>query len=166
MNNTIRILLPVCAALLLAACEQPEPEAEQPVAPEATSETAVGGDTLVSIDADGNIAPFGYASKQPVPVPDAPAAAGTVAAAAASSATYSVHCVACHGADAAGVEGLGLNLVESQLVASASPAELTAFLKEGRLPDSPDSVTGIPMPAFAWMTDEQLAEVTAYLKSL
>ncbi len=65
-----------------------------------------------------------------------------------------------------GVEGLGLNLVESELVAGSSPDELIAFFQAGRQPGSPDSVTGVPMPAFAWMEAADLAEIAGYLKSL
>ena len=118
----------------------------------------------MSIDADGNIAPFGFASKQPVPVAELEVVPAETSA--ASSDIYNIHCIACHGADAKGVEGLGLSLADSQLVASSSEAELSAFLKVGRLPDSPDSVTGVPMPPFAWMSDEELTDVTGYLKSL
>ena len=130
------------------------------------------GEKLASVDENGNVAPFGFASRQPVNVPPAEGAEEAtvgeeaMAAADASSALYTTHCVACHGADAQGVQGLGLNLVESQLVAGSDEAALAEFLKVGRLPDSPDSVTGVPMPAFAWMSDEQLTEITGYLKSL
>jgi mono/diheme cytochrome c family protein len=148
---------------ILTGCEQPAPEAEPPLEVEAPEGNA--GDGLASIDADGNIAPFGFASKEPVPVPE-PTVVVIDNASAASSDTYNIHCIACHGADAQGVEGLGLNLADSQLVASSSEAELVAFLKVGRLSDSPDSVTGVPMPAFAWMSDAELTDVTGYLKSL
>lgn len=156
---------------ILTGCEQPAPEAEGSLEVEAEAEAPEGnaganiGKGLVSIDADGNIAPFGFASKQPVPVPE-PASVAIVATSAASSDIYNIHCIACHGADAQGVEGLGLSLADSQLVASSSEAELAAFLKVGRLPDSPDSVTGVPMPAFAWMSDAELTDVMGYLKSL
>jgi len=72
----------------------------------------------------------------------------------------------CHGADAKGVEGLGLTLAGSQLVADSSQAELVELLKAGRMPGSPDSITGIPMPSFAWMPQGDLEEVAGYLKTL
>ena len=160
MNRAIQIFGLAFALLLLTACEQPAPEAESVAETEQAAET--GSNELASIDADGNIAPFGFASRQPVPVGELDVAKTEVA----SSSLYSVHCVACHGVDATGVQGLGLNLVESELVATSTDAELTAFLKEGRLSDSPDSVTGVPMPSFVWMSDADLAEVTGYLKGL
>jgi mono/diheme cytochrome c family protein len=92
--------------------------------------------------------------------------AATVAAAdtGGGAALFGTHCAACHGADGQGVEGLGLNLVASSLVADSSEAALQAFLRKGRMPGDPGSVTGVPMPAFAWMSPEQLQQVAAYVK--
>ncbi len=124
-------------------------------------------DGVPSVDAAGNVAPFGMASRAQREVAAAPVEpVASAAAAAPASAVYAANCVACHGADAQGVEGLGLNLVASQLVAGSSAAELVEFLKAGRMPGSPDSVTGVPMPAFAWLPQADLDEVAAYLKSL
>ena len=150
-------------ALLLAACGQPAEEASEP-APAAEAPTA-STDEVTSVDADGNVAPFGMASRQPVEVPPLEDAAAATTAA-ADPGLYRVQCAACHGADAKGVEGLGLNLVDSDLVNNSSPEDLRAFLKAGRTPDSPDSVSGIPMPGFAWMEDAQLDEIVGYIQSL
>jgi disulfide bond formation protein DsbB len=95
-----------------------------------------------------------------------PAPVAAAVASASNSAVYVTQCSACHGADAKGVTGLGLDLTASQLVAESSPAEIVAFLKVGRLPGSPDSVTDVPMPAFAWMAPADLDEISAYLQSL
>jgi mono/diheme cytochrome c family protein len=166
-NFFSQLIIAALATLFLIGCGQPAPDVvEDAAAPEsAESAPAANDGPLVSIDADGNIAPFGMASRQPVPVPE-PEAAVPVAQAGAASAVYAVQCVACHGADAKGVEGLGLSLVESELVAGSSPDELVAFLQAGRQPGSPDSVTNVPMPAFAWMSAADLAEVAGYIKSL
>ena len=59
-----------------------------------------------------------------------------------------------------------LRQAKYQLANASSEEELTAFLKAGRAADSPDSVSNVPMPGFAWMGDEELSEITAYLKSL
>ena len=150
--------------LTLTACEQPAPEAEQAV--DVAPAESAPADTVTSIDADGNVAPFGMASRQPVPVADPEPVATVADAGAATSDLYNIHCIACHGADAKGVQGLGLNLVDSELVNGSSEAELAAFLKAGRAADAPDSVSNVPMPGFAWMGDEELGEITAYLKSL
>ena len=167
MTKSMKLAGLTLVLMVLSACEQPAPQTEQP-APESASQAAPA-DSVSSIDDAGNVAPFGMAARQPVPVPDAePTAAAepATATAAASSGLFKIHCVACHGADAKGVPGLGLNLVESQLVATSSPDELVVFLKAGRAADSPDNVTKVPMPGFAWMTDADLDEVTGYLKSL
>ena len=171
MTNSIRFLAPVCGLLLLAGCGQPDTGQQEDAAAPAEAAAAAentGGERerVTSIDADGNVAPFGMASRQPVPVEDAPVAAVADAGSAATSELYGQQCQACHGADARGVQGLGLNLVGSALVASSSEDELTEFLKVGRPADSPNSVTGVPMPGFAWMTDDQLSELTGYLKGL
>jgi len=158
----------VILALGLAACGQ-APESEQAAAepaPAAAAEATVQERGVKSIDAEGNVAPFGMASRQPVELTLAAAPVSDAIEPAANAALYGVHCGACHGPEATGVEGLGLNLVESQLVAASSPAELAAFLKEGRPADSPDSVTKVPMPSFAWMNDSDLANITGHLKSL
>jgi mono/diheme cytochrome c family protein len=166
-NFFSQLIIATLATLFLIGCGQPAPDVvDEAAAPESTESAPAANDgPLVSIDADGNIAPFGMASRQPVPVPE-PEAAASVAQAGTVSAAYAAQCIACHGADAKGVEGLGLNLVESELVAGSSPDELVAFFQAGRQPRSPDSVTGVPMPAFAWMEAADLAEIAGYLKSL
>jgi hypothetical protein len=55
---------------------------------------------------------------------------------------------ACHGVHAGGVEGLGISLVDSEFAGSATPEDLTEFLKVGRRPNDPASITGRPMPVF------------------
>ncbi|MDP6436493.1 MAG: cytochrome c [Gammaproteobacteria bacterium] len=163
--HTVRLLALVFAVLLVTACEQKEPE--QPVTqPEPEAPTAhESTPEVTSIDADGNIAPFGMASRQAVEVEELLPAAPPVPTA-ASSGLYGIHCVACHGADANGVEGLGISLTGSQLITRSNESEIVAFLQVGRLPQAEDSITGVPMPAFAWMEPEQLDELAAYLKSL
>jgi mono/diheme cytochrome c family protein len=148
-------------ALLLGACEQPAPVSEA----EAPAAEAAGSNGVASVDADGNIAPFGFASRMPVDV-DEPMPAAPPPLTAANSELFSIHCVACHGADANGVEGLGVSLTGSSLVANFSETDLVAFLSLGRPADSPDNTTGVPMPAFSWMESAQLDELAVYLKSL
>jgi mono/diheme cytochrome c family protein len=156
-------LLPLALLAFAYGCEQPAPDAE-PATPAPAEQPQVMERGVQSIDADGNVAPFGMASKQPVPVEQSEVI--IVADTGPASALFATNCSACHGADAMGVEGLGLNLVESQLVAESSEGDLVVFLKAGRQPGSPDSVTGVPMPAFAWMSDADLAAISGYLKSL
>lgn len=154
----------VALIILSYGCGQSPSEAESDAAqqPAVAPEPHSIEHGVKSVDANGNVAPFGMASRQPVELAE-PAATQVVAV---SSALYGTHCMACHGADAQGVEGLGLNLVESQLVASSSQAELVAFLKAGRAADSPDSVTKVPMPSFVWMSESDLTEIAGYIQSL
>lgn len=187
MKN-FRFALLFVFALLIGACAQQDDSGQQGAADDASTgldmslmpnkvtaddyahtPVPVAERSVNSVDAEGNIAPFGMASRAQREVAEVPveaAAAVADADAGASSAVYMAQCVACHGADAKGVQGLGLSLVDSQLVAVSTADELVAFLKAGRMPGDPGSVTGIPMPAFAWMPQADLDAVAAYLKSL
>lgn len=171
----------LAALLTLGACAQPDSDSaatdsaarldmsqgpNKVTADDYRSQPVPAGDApLDSVDADGNVAPFGMASRAPREVAAAPAPE-PAAATAATPAIYAAQCTACHGADARGVQGLGVDLTASQLVADSSEAELIEFLKVGRLPTDPASITGIPMPGFAWMAAGDLDEVAAYLKTL
>jgi cytochrome c553 len=101
------------------------------------------------------------------PLAAAVAAASLLAAPAvlADNDKYAANCLVCHGADLKGVDQLGVNLVESGFVAGKSEAELVEFLKVGRLPDDPNTLTGRPMPGFSWIPEEDLREIAAYVKS-
>jgi mono/diheme cytochrome c family protein len=78
---------------------------------------------------------------------------------------FAVNCLACHGADLAGVEGLGVSLLDSPFVGRRSAAELVEFLKVGRMPGDPESVSGRPMPGFGWLPDGELREIAAFVKA-
>ncbi len=83
--------------------------------------------------------------------------------------TYSSSCVACHGPDAKGIEGLGKDLTNSEFLNSRSDAEVIAFLKEGRPAGDPDNMAGIDMPPKGGnpsLTDSDMADITAYLRTL
>lgn len=169
MNSITKTLVSLFAvAMFLVACSQPDDG--EVAAPDNYKTPAVssGDRPLQSVDANGKVAPFGMASRQPVSVPDAPAAAVAAVTGAADpgAALFAVQCVACHGANAQGVTGLGVNLVESKLVSGSSSDELVAFLKAGRAADAPDSTTKVPMPAFAWMSAGDLTALAGYLKTL
>lgn len=116
------------------------------------------------------VAPFGVAerklaSAEPVAAP-APAGAATMAAAAGDfNPQFDQYCIACHGPDGRGVANLGVDLVASAFVGRNSEAALVEFLKAGRLPDDPASVTGRPMPGFAWVPEGELTSIAGFLKS-
>lgn len=88
---------------------------------------------------------------------------------AAGSVVYSSTCVACHGANAEGIEGLGKELAPSQFVVDHTEAELAAFIKVGRPAGDPDNTQGVDMPPKGGnpaLDDKDLLDVAAYLKSL
>ena len=85
---------------------------------------------------------------------------------AAGGMNFSVFCVSCHGADARGIPGTGANLMESQFFGEKSEQELVEFVIEGRPADHPDNTTGLPMlprAGFPNLSDEQIAQIIAYL---
>ena len=67
---------------------------------------------------------------------------------AAGEKLYQSTCVACHGADATGVQGLGKSLhpSASEFISSATDDELVDFIKQGRQPGDPGNTTGVAMP--------------------
>jgi mono/diheme cytochrome c family protein len=79
---------------------------------------------------------------------------------------FDAQCIACHGVDARGIEGLGVSLVDSGFVASSSREKLIEFLKLGRMPNDPATVTGLVMPGFAWIAEEDLAALAGYVKAI
>ena len=91
-------------------------------------------------------------------------AAAGVAAEPEPNEKYTLNCVACHGADLRGVEGLGVSLVGSPFVAGTATPALVEFLKAGRMPDDPASVSGRPMLGFAWIPEAELVEIAEYVK--
>jgi mono/diheme cytochrome c family protein len=158
------VLAAVLVGIGLVGCETPESnDVDTTEAPKAVD---VGG----SYNKDG-VAPFGMVQRLPKQLDDAAASAadnavsGSAATLADQNALFEVHCTACHGRDGLGVEPLGVTLVGSPFIMQSSNEQLIAMLKVGRLPDSPDSVKGRVMPGFAWMTDEQLTEIAAFLKT-
>ncbi len=89
-----------------------------------------------------------------------------VASATGGQQLFNAQCIACHGVDARGVEGLGVTLVDSGFVALSSQRELIEFLKVGRMSTDPATVTGLVMPGFAWMADADLAALAQRLQSI
>ena len=78
-------------------------------------------------------------------------------------------CSICHGQDDEGMPMLGKDLRGNEFVASQGDEELVEFLKEGRPATHPDNDRGVDMPPRGGnptITDEQLAQVVAYLRTL
>lgn len=87
----------------------------------------------------------------------------------AGEAQYNQVCIACHGPEGQGVEGLGKPFTTSDFVESQSDAELLEFIKQGRPIDHPDNTTGVDMPPKGGnpaLTDEQILDIIAYIRSV
>ncbi len=78
---------------------------------------------------------------------------------------YTQNCLACHGADLEGVDGLGVSLAGSPFVGGLTLAELVAFLEVGRMPGDPATVSNGAMPGFDWLPPEELEAIAAFVKS-
>ena len=82
---------------------------------------------------------------------------------------YNTTCVACHGPNGIGIEGLGKDWTESDFIKNTSDKDLITFIKEGRPATHKDNTTGIDMPAMggnAALTDQDLADLVAYARSI
>lgn len=84
---------------------------------------------------------------------------------------FQTACVACHGPDATGVEGLGksLHAGESEFVASQTDEQLVEFIKQGRQPGEPGNTTGVAMPPKGGnpaLSDEDIHHIVAWLRTL
>lgn len=88
---------------------------------------------------------------------------------AAGADLYAGSCVACHGPEGLGVEGLGKNLVGTEFIQGQTTAELVAFLQVGRAADDPMNTSGIAMAPRGGnpsLTDLDLEYIVLFLKSL
>jgi len=78
-------------------------------------------------------------------------------------------CFTCHGDDATGIEGSGTNLTVSEFIRTKTDAELVEYIKVGREMNDPLNTTGIAMPPYGanpMLTDQDLADVVAYLRTV
>ena len=104
----------------------------------------------------------------------APAEAAQPEAAAAGNAEhgkqiYSQICIACHGPEAKGVQGLGKDLTTSTFVAEKSDAEMVDFLKVGRDPSDPLNTTGVAMPPKGGnpaLSDQDMLDIVAFVRTI
>lgn len=86
----------------------------------------------------------------------------------AGATVYSGTCSTCHGADLAGIDGLGKPLAPSVFVAENSEVDLAAFVAVGRPTSDPANTQGIDMPPKGGnpsLTEQDLLDVAAYLKA-
>jgi len=112
---------------------------------------------------------------QPTTAPQAAPSSGNTtvsydpAAVSAGQTIFSSLCSACHGVDAHGLPNLGKDLVASEFVHGLTDEELLNFVKTGRPIWDPANTTGVDMPPRGGnpaLTDEQLMDVIAYLRTL
>ena len=82
---------------------------------------------------------------------------------------FDMVCIACHGPGGVGVEGLGKPFTTSEFLLTVSDQELLEFVKTGRPVGHPDNTTGVDMPPKGGnpaLTDEQLTDIIAYIRTL
>lgn len=82
---------------------------------------------------------------------------------------YSKSCVACHGPNGEGVEGLGRDMTASEFIAERSNVELVEFIKTGRDPSDPLNTTGVAMPPKGGnpaLSDADLQDIVAHIRTL
>jgi len=94
---------------------------------------------------------------------------GPVGDATAGKKAYDSTCIACHGADAKGMPGLGKDLTTSEFVKSKSDADMVAFIKVGRPASDPANTQGVDMPPKGGnpaLTDQDFLDIVAFVRSL
>ncbi len=82
---------------------------------------------------------------------------------------YDSLCIACHGPGGVGVTGLGKPFTTSEFLLTVDDAELLEFIKTGRPISHPDNTTGVDMPPKGGnpaLTDEQIIDIIAYVRTL
>ena len=82
---------------------------------------------------------------------------------------YATTCVACHGPNGEGVQGLGKPFADSEFLKGQNDDELFAFIKKGRPPGDPDNTTGVDMPPKGGnpaLSDDDLRDIIAFLRTL
>ena len=82
---------------------------------------------------------------------------------------FKTTCGACHGMAGEGMPKLGKNLHDNAFVKGKSDAELVEFIILGRPATHPDNTRGVDMPPRGGnpaVTDEDLAKIVTYMRSL
>lgn len=160
---------PAEAAVVPTSTDLPAPTAT-PVPPTATPVPPTAEPIEVATEPSGDEATEETAASSADESADTASASALDPAMVAEGQTlFTSACTACHGMDARGVTGLGKDLVASEFVHSISDEELIAFIKTGRPAWDPANTTGIDMPPKGGnpaITDEQLASIVAYIRSL
>ncbi len=101
---------------------------------------------------------FGSASREAIVL-----AAITYATAADA---FGDQCAVCHGEDGHGLPDLGVDLIASAFIPSASDSDLASFIRSGRDTDAPGNLTGRAMPAFPDLEPRSIDLLVAYVRGL
>ena len=87
----------------------------------------------------------------------------------AGEAKYNEVCIACHGPNGEGIEGLGKPFTTSEFLRENSDEEMVEFIKIGRPIGDPLNTTGVDMPPKGGnpaLTEEQILDIIAYVRTL
>lgn len=105
------------------------------------------------------------ADKVPAGLPVEKAATAPVVAASKGAAVYKSYCEACHKPDGKGVPG-SFPALDGNTFVTGNPASLIATVIQGRTgaTKAKNSAYGEQMPAFGFLTDEDVAAVTSYIR--
>lgn len=82
---------------------------------------------------------------------------------------YGEVCAPCHGLNARGIEGIGVDLIKSEFVAGLDVEELGVFLIQGLSVTSPFNISGIRMPPRGGrndLNDQEMLNIAAYLQRI
>jgi mono/diheme cytochrome c family protein len=107
--------------------------------------------------------------EQPAAAPQAAAPAALVGDAANGGKIFATACVACHGPEGKGVQGLGKDLTTSEWVAEQSDEQLVEFIKVGRDAGDALNTTGVAMPPKGGnpaMSEQEVADIVAFVRSI
>ncbi|MBE7470868.1 MAG: hypothetical protein DPW09_29775 [Anaerolineae bacterium] len=162
LRNFLARLLILCLGLTLVACSEIFLPPKAPKGAELSASTALG----TAADS-GQVGPAGVqTTPSPTAEPTETAVQGDIEA---GRALFVEVCAACHNQTGAGIEGIGVNLRDSQFVGGLTTPQLADFIKMGRSLSNPINRTGIKMPPKGGrpdLTDEDVLNIAAYVHDL
>ena len=79
---------------------------------------------------------------------------------------FTQNCEVCHGEGGIGIEGEGLNLKNSIFVSQRTDEELNLFLTQGRMENDKDNTTGLMMPPFDYISEDERLLTIQYMRTI